>query len=135
MTANIRIALADDHHLIRSGLKLLLGSSESLEIVGEASDGASALALAEQLQPDILLLDLFERTPLELLEQFECRDELAPPARKWISALEDLMISLEVPKTFSQILELSDELIAFAVTIIPLFIIWQQHRKIGRAHV
>jgi len=32
-----------------------------------------------------------ERTPLELLEQFECRDELAPPARKWISALEDMM--------------------------------------------
>ena len=39
-----------------------------------------------------------------------------------------LMISLEVPKTFTQILSLSDELIAFAITIIPLFIIWQQHR-------
>lgn len=39
-----------------------------------------------------------------------------------------LMISLEVPKTFTQILELTDELIAFAITIIPLFIIWQQHR-------
>ena len=39
-----------------------------------------------------------------------------------------LMISLEVPKTFSGILGLTDELIAFAVTIIPLFLIWQQHR-------
>jgi uncharacterized membrane protein len=43
-----------------------------------------------------------------------------------------LMISLEVPKTFSQILALSDELIAFAINIIPLFIIWQQHRLFFR---
>jgi DNA-binding NarL/FixJ family response regulator len=58
MTAKIRIALADDHHLIRSGLKLLLGSDDSLEIVGEASDGTAALQLAEELHPDILVLDL-----------------------------------------------------------------------------
>ena len=58
MTIKLRIALADDHHLIRSGLKLLLGSNETLSIVGEASDGTSALLLVEQLQPDILLLDL-----------------------------------------------------------------------------
>ena len=45
-----------------------------------------------------------------------------------------LMISLEVPKTFSRILELTDELIAFAVTIIPLFIIWQQHRLFFRRY-
>ena len=51
MTAKIRIALADDHHLIRSGLKLLLGSNETLAIVGEASDGTGALTLAEQLRP------------------------------------------------------------------------------------
>lgn len=45
-----------------------------------------------------------------------------------------LMISLEVPKNFTQILELSDELIAFAVTIVPLFIIWQQHRQYFRRY-
>ena len=45
-----------------------------------------------------------------------------------------LMISLEVPKTFTQILELTDELIAFAVTIVPLFIIWQQHRLFFRRY-
>ena len=45
-----------------------------------------------------------------------------------------LMISLDVPKTFSSILELSDELIAFAITIIPLFIIWQQHRLFFRRY-
>lgn len=43
-----------------------------------------------------------------------------------------LMISLEVPETFSRILELTDELIAFAITIIPLLIIWQQHRMFFR---
>ena len=45
-----------------------------------------------------------------------------------------LMISLEVPKTFSRILELTDEMIAFAITIIPLFIIWQQHRLFFRRY-
>lgn len=45
-----------------------------------------------------------------------------------------LMISLEVPKTFLRILELTDELIAFGVTIIPLFIIWQQHRLFFRRY-
>lgn len=45
-----------------------------------------------------------------------------------------LMISLEVPTTFSRILDLTDELIAFAITIIPLFIIWQQHRLYFRRY-
>ena len=45
-----------------------------------------------------------------------------------------LMISLEVPKTFTQILSLTDELIAFAVTIVPLFIIWHQHRIFFRRY-
>lgn len=43
-------------------------------------------------------------------------------------AITLLMMSLEVPTTFTRILELTDELIAFAITIIPLFIIWHQHR-------
>jgi RNA polymerase sigma factor (sigma-70 family) len=72
MTDKLRIALADDHHLIRSGLKLLLGSNESLAIVGEASDGASALLLAEQLRPDILLLDL----AMPGMDGLECLREL-----------------------------------------------------------
>ena len=45
-----------------------------------------------------------------------------------------LMVSLEVPRTFSQILGLTDELIAFAITIIPLFIIWHQHRIFFRRY-
>ena len=72
MTIKLRIALADDHHLIRSGLKLLLGSNETLSIVGEASDGTSALLLVEQLQPDILLLDL----AMPGMDSLECLREL-----------------------------------------------------------
>ena len=72
MTVKLRIALADDHHLIRSGLKLLLDSNETLSIVGEASDGASALLLVEQLQPDILLLDL----AMPGMDGLECLREL-----------------------------------------------------------
>ena len=72
MTVKLRIALADDHHLIRSGLKLLLDSNETLSIVGEASDGASALLLLEQLQPDILLLDL----AMPGMDGLECLREL-----------------------------------------------------------
>ena len=64
--------MADDHHLIRSGLKLLLDSNETLSIVGEASDGASALLLVEQLQPDILLLDL----AMPGMDGLECLREL-----------------------------------------------------------
>ena len=72
MTGKLRIVLADDHHLIRSGLKLLLGSNETLSIVGEASDGTSALLLVEQLQPDILLLDL----AMPGMDGLECLREL-----------------------------------------------------------
>ena len=72
MTVKLRIALADDHHLIRSGLELLLGSNETLAIVGEASDGSAALALVEQLQPDILLLDL----AMPGMDGLECLREL-----------------------------------------------------------
>jgi len=72
MTVKLRIALADDHHLIRSGLKLLLSSNETLAIVGEASDGSAALALVDQLQPDILLLDL----AMPGMDGLECLREL-----------------------------------------------------------
>jgi len=54
----IRIILADDHAVIRRGLRLLLEQQEDFEVVGEASDGREALALAEALKPDIAVLDI-----------------------------------------------------------------------------
>lgn len=55
---SIRILLVDDHTLFRSGLKALLSRQADFEIVGEASDGLEGVKLAEQLKPDLVLLDL-----------------------------------------------------------------------------
>ena len=54
----IKIILADDHTLIRSGLKALLSFSPEFEVVGEAGDGLSAIQQVEEKRPDILILDL-----------------------------------------------------------------------------
>jgi len=58
MAAKKRILLADDHAILRSGLRYMLSSQDDLEIVGEASTGAETLAQSEVLQPDLILLDL-----------------------------------------------------------------------------
>ncbi|MCA9929782.1 MAG: response regulator transcription factor [Anaerolineales bacterium] len=53
----IRILLADDHTVVRRGLALVLRQESDFEIVGEAEDGKTAVSLAQQLQPDLALLD------------------------------------------------------------------------------
>lgn len=54
----IRVALADDHHLIREGLRLVLQGVDDFAIVGEAADHAAALEMVGRTRPDILVLDL-----------------------------------------------------------------------------
>ena len=54
----IRILIADDHAVVRAGLRALLHANPDLEIVGEAEDGDEALRLAETLHPDMVLLDI-----------------------------------------------------------------------------
>lgn len=54
----IRVVIADDHALFREGLKRLLLSEESIEVIGEASNDSQAVQVAGSLQPDILILDL-----------------------------------------------------------------------------
>ncbi len=54
----IRVLIADDHSVVRQGLRMFLGSDPELEIVGEARDGAEALRLARQHRPDVVLMDL-----------------------------------------------------------------------------
>ncbi|HET6615580.1 MAG TPA: response regulator transcription factor [Dehalococcoidia bacterium] len=54
----IRILLADDQPTVRKGLRMRLGLEPGLDIVGEAADGASAVSLARDLAPDIVLMDV-----------------------------------------------------------------------------
>jgi len=54
----IRVLIADDHPVFRHGMSALLGSVEDAEVVGEAANGEDAAALAESLQPDVVLMDI-----------------------------------------------------------------------------
>jgi two-component system response regulator NreC len=54
----IRILLADDHAVVRQGFKMILAEQPDMEIVGEAGNGREALALAESLKPDIVVMDV-----------------------------------------------------------------------------
>lgn len=57
-TAPIRVLIADDHAMVRSGLAAFLMASDDLELVGEASNGAEAVRACAQVRPDVVLMDL-----------------------------------------------------------------------------
>jgi two-component system, NarL family, response regulator NreC len=54
----LRVLLADDHKVVREGLKLLVNSQPDMEVVGEADNGRAAIALARELKPDVVVMDL-----------------------------------------------------------------------------
>ena len=54
----IRILIADDHSVVRQGLRMFLGLDPDLEVIGEASDGAEAVKMAHELKPDVVLMDM-----------------------------------------------------------------------------
>ncbi len=68
---SVRILVADDHPIFRDGLRKLLEAEKDFEVIGEAADGGEAIKMAQQLKPDVLLLDLaMPRVPgLETLRQ------------------------------------------------------------------
>ena len=57
-TSKIRVLLADDHTILRAGLRMMIDAQPDIEVVGEASDGRQALNEAQRLQPDIVLMDI-----------------------------------------------------------------------------
>ena len=58
MAEPIRVLVADDHAVVREGLRTFLELQEGIEVVGEAGDGAEAIELAERLRPNVILMDL-----------------------------------------------------------------------------
>jgi DNA-binding NarL/FixJ family response regulator len=54
----IRVVIADDHHLVRQGIRALLEKAGDIEVVAEAADGQEAIALVERLLPDVLVIDI-----------------------------------------------------------------------------
>ena len=58
MAEPIRVLIADDHAVVREGLRGFLGLQDGIEVVGEAADGEEALAAAQRLEPDVILMDL-----------------------------------------------------------------------------
>jgi len=84
-----RVLLADDHALVRSGLRALLEAEPDIEVVGEADDGVSVVEASRKLRPDVVLMDL------------------AMPGRGGISATEDLRA--ECPETRVVILTMHDD--------------------------
>ncbi len=55
---SIRVLLVDDHALMRTGLRMMLGTQEDLEIVGECETGCEAIQRAQELRPDVILMDI-----------------------------------------------------------------------------
>ncbi|MBK9052602.1 MAG: response regulator transcription factor [Chloroflexi bacterium] len=58
MKKKLRVAIADDHRLVRQGIRALLERNQDIEVVGEASDGLEAIDLVEELKPDVIIMDI-----------------------------------------------------------------------------
>ena len=71
----IRVLVADDQEIVRTGLRMILDAQPGIEVVGEAADGRAAVALARQLRPDVCLFDI--RMPV--MDGIEATRQLAGP--------------------------------------------------------
>ena len=84
----IRILLADDHAVLRAGLRLLLSAQADLEVVGEAAEGAEALRLARSLMPDVVVMDIGMPGVSGIDATARIRREL-PPTKVLILSMHD----------------------------------------------
>ncbi|MEV4973099.1 response regulator transcription factor [Streptomyces scopuliridis] len=76
----IRVLLVDDHQVVRRGLRTFLEIQDDIEVVGEASDGAEGIARAEELRPDVVLMDI-KMPGTDGIEALRKLRELDNPAR------------------------------------------------------
>ena len=77
----IRVAIVDDHDLVREGIRALLEQDPLLEIVGETGDGQEAIKLAERLKPDVMLMDVYLPGGIGGLEATEAIAASAPEVK------------------------------------------------------
>ncbi len=79
MDKSIRILIADDHAIVRKGLRTLIASELGMEVVGEAADGLEAVQQARALQPDVILMDIVMpgQSGLEAIAQIVAQDSTA----------------------------------------------------------
>jgi DNA-binding NarL/FixJ family response regulator len=82
----IRVVLADDHTLVRAGIRSLLEEFEGIEVVGEAGDGHAALRIVEAHKPDVVLLDI-GMPGMSGLEVASRLTQLVPPIRSVILSI------------------------------------------------
>jgi len=68
---SIRVMLVDDHQMVRSGFRAILGTEPGIEVVGEAADGAEAIRLAAELAPDVICMDV-QMPGMDGLEATRC---------------------------------------------------------------
>jgi DNA-binding NarL/FixJ family response regulator len=86
--ARIRVLVADDHTIVRQGLVGILKSSDDVEVVGEAADGAEAVAKATKLKPDVVVLDV-SMPHLSGLEAARRIREALPATRVLVLTMHD----------------------------------------------
>jgi DNA-binding NarL/FixJ family response regulator len=86
--SKIRVLLADDHAMFRQGIKEMLSTDEEIEVVGEAQNGREAVALAEKLVPDVVLLDV-EMPVMGAKQAMEIMLKNSPPPRVVIVTMYD----------------------------------------------
>jgi two-component system response regulator NreC len=87
--ARIRILIADDHAVLRTGLRMLIGSQRDLDVVGEASDGDEAVRKAAALRPDVALVDI-SMPGSGGIKAIERIREAAPATRVLVLTMHDM---------------------------------------------
>ena len=76
MTEMIKLLIADDHAIVRNGMAALLATEVDIEVIGEASNGKEAVRAAEELHPDVILMDLVmpEMDGIQAIQEIRTRD-------------------------------------------------------------